>query len=119
MTWKQAHPMAFPLKQGRPGRVYRAATNGPPLMVKEISPDELPSDAASVVIEFDDDMKIATNQLMGTTNDTATLIALNPAHARFLCAALIHALADGGDRVAERLRVYMNIAMEEVQNEDQ
>lgn len=103
--WKPAHPVGFHLlNDERCGCTYRAAVSQrPPMEVKKILPEELPSDRASVVFEFEDMYKVSENQLFGRSNDTVLRLVLNARDARYLAYSLIKSLADGGDRIAEQL----------------
>lgn len=113
--WKKGDPVGFHLlNEARPGRTYRAAVSQqPPMEVKEITPEELPSDRAALVLEFEDMYKESSNQLFGRKEDTTLRLVLNPADARFLAYSLINSLADGGDRIAEQLREKVGEIMEE------
>ena len=121
--WREIDiPAAFYLpNEGKTTKVFRAAVKGPPMMVKEIPADEFPSDRASIVIEIEDAMKISYNELSGRDREenATTLIALHARDARYLCVSLIKALADGGDRVAEKLQEYAILSMDVLQAEEE
>jgi len=121
--WQEATPVAFHIEKDKPGRVYRARSQGPPLKVREFNEYEMPSDAAKIVVEYLDYFQATAGELgcagtVQTFPDGIVRLAFFPSDARFLCMALLRALADGGDRVAERLDAQVNQILDELEDDE-
>lgn len=116
--WMDANPCLFHPGEGEVGDVYCAMQQGPPLRVRRV--DDWEATAVSdIVIEVEDCMVAARNQIRREHANTAMRLAFSKKHARHLCHSLIHALADSGDRVAYRLRDRISDIIEEVRREDE
>lgn len=112
--WKEATPVGFYLEQDKPGRVYRADRQGPPMQVRECSDWDY---GEAIVVEYEDMVLRAGKEMFDQETDTIGRLCFAVSDARFLTVALIEALASGGDVVAERLRAVLTDHHEEHKGE--
>lgn len=118
--WLEAVPLDYLHESRLVGRCYAAIQKGPPLQVKEFEPavDE-ESHAQCIVIEFEDLLSLGAKDLgfQGKTEDVLR-IALQFPGARKLCYQLTAALAEAGDRVANRTLFALRQSMDSLKEEE-
>jgi len=97
---KDAIPAGYYLEQDKPGKVYRAFRQGPPMRVTECQDWE---QGDAIVVEYEDMVKLMERDMFNADVDPTVRICLAVSDARFLVVGLIQALAGGGDVVAKKL----------------
>lgn len=108
--WKEAIPAGFYLEKDKPGRVYRAKIDGPPMRIKKCEDWDY---GDGIAVEYEDMVKQAGGEMLGQEIDSTVRLLFQPSDARFLVVGLIEALATGGDVIAKRLSEVLDQVHEE------
>lgn len=113
---KVAIPVSYLDPRSGIGSVSVVASEGPPLSVKPWT--EADGEDKSICIELENIIKTVERE-MGLTDDEVMRLCLHLSDARKLTHNLIYALAQSGDRIATRLRIFLDDTMAQIRAMDE